>query len=137
MCNLWSNADGAWDTTSCRPVNYTAWNVTCACDAAVATEGGGGDFSSGSAAMAGYFADTFAGASAGSTAGSAVFLQVMTGVMAGVIDARVQGFQGRGERVREEGAGACLEWGEGRRHAWRCVLCGMQGRGIVGGAARA
>ena len=70
-CNLWSDADGAWDTTSCRPTNHTPWNVTCTCDAAVATDGGGGDFASGSAALAGSFGSMFAGAGAG----AAVFLQ--------------------------------------------------------------
>ena len=56
-CLLWNAALQAYDDTLCTPLNWTATNTTCACSAgasAIASEGGGASFTSGSAALAGY-----------------------------------------------------------------------------------
>ena len=61
-CLLWNSALQSYDSTLCKPVNWTSTNTTCACSAeasAIASEGGGASFTSGSAALAGYFASMF------------------------------------------------------------------------------
>ena len=55
-CLLWNAALQTYDSTLCTPVNWTATNTTCACSAdasAIASEGGGASFTSGSDALAG------------------------------------------------------------------------------------
>ena len=61
-CLLWNAALQAYDSTLCTPVNWTSTNTTCACSAeasALASEGGGASFTSGTDALAGSFASMF------------------------------------------------------------------------------
>ena len=61
-CLLWDAARQAYDATLCRPVNWTSTNTTCECSAdasAIAASAGGASFTSGSAALAGYFGSMF------------------------------------------------------------------------------
>ena len=79
-CLLWNAALQAYDDQLCRPVNWTATNTTCACGAdasAVASEGGGASFTSGAAALAGYFASMFDP----SAFGANLFMQASYGVL--------------------------------------------------------
>ena len=61
-CLLWDAARQTFDATLCTPVNWTSTNTTCACSAdasAIVACAGGASFTSGSAALAGYFAAMF------------------------------------------------------------------------------
>ena len=60
-CLLWNAALQTYDSALCSPVNWTATNTTCACsaDASAIVSEGGASFTSGSAALAGYFASMF------------------------------------------------------------------------------
>ena len=66
-CLLWDSALQTYDSMSCSPKNWTSTNTTCACGAQASevVTGSGASFTSGSAALLGYFASTFSASSFG------------------------------------------------------------------------
>jgi len=60
-CLLWNSAIQNYDTTLCKPKNWTSMNTTCVCsaEASEVVSGGGASFTSGNAALLGSFASMF------------------------------------------------------------------------------
>ena len=60
-CLLWDSLLQSYDSTSCFPKNWTSTNTTCVCGAQASkiVTRSGASFTSGSAALLGYFASTF------------------------------------------------------------------------------